>query len=299
MLVAAVVVACAGVSPADAQDLEPRAYTNTPVGVNFLIAGYGYQQGDVVTDASVPLEDAKVHVHHAVFAAARSFGLLGTSAKFDVIVPHGWVSGTAKVDGELRERSVNGFGDPRFRLSVNFYGAPALTLAEFASYEQDLIIGASFQFAAPVGQYERDKLVNVGSHRWMFKPELGISKAFGPLILELTPSVTLFTDNHGFLGEHQREQDPLYAIQSHVIYRFHQVLWGALDGTYYFGGRTTIDGVGADDRQSNARIGATLALSVTRHHSIKLYASKAVATRVGGDFDLIGVALQYRFGGGL
>ena len=37
----------------------------------------------------------------------------------------------------------------------------------------------------------------------------------------------------------------------------------------------------------------------SRHHSIKLYASKGAVTRIGGDFDLIGMALQYRWGGGL
>ena len=31
-------------------------------------------------------------------------------------------------------REVSGFGDPRFRFSVNFSGAPALSLQEFAGY---------------------------------------------------------------------------------------------------------------------------------------------------------------------
>ena len=35
------------------------------------------------------------------------------------------------------------FANSAFRLSVNLYGAPALTLKEFAGCEQDLIIGAS------------------------------------------------------------------------------------------------------------------------------------------------------------
>jgi hypothetical protein len=282
-----------------AQDLEPRSYANTPVGLNFLIAGYAYLDGDVATDPSLPLEDAKVHVHSTVLAYARSFGLLGTSAKVDVIVPYAWLSGTATFQGLPASRVVDGFADPRFRLSVNLYGAPALTLEEFAAYEQDLIVGVSLQMAAPLGQYDETRAVNIGTNRWLFKPEIGISKAFGPLILELTPSLTAFTANDDFLNGKRREQDVLYAVQGHVIYRFGAALWGSIDGTYYGGGQTTIDGVENDDRQSNARLGITLALSVTRNHSIKLYASKGVATRVGGDFDLIGLALQYRWGGGL
>jgi hypothetical protein len=76
-------------------------------------------------------------------------------------------------------------------------------------------------------------------------------------------------------------------------------LWPALAATYSGGGRTTTDGVAQDNRQSNARLGGTLALAVSRHHSVKLFASKAVATRFGGDFDVVGMALQYRWGGGL
>ncbi len=241
-----------------AQDLEPRSYANTPIGLNFLIAGYAYQTGDVATDPSLPLEDAKVHIHSAVLAYARSFNLFGTSAKADVIVPYSWLEGSALFRGMPENRKVDGFADPRFRLSVNLYGAPALTLDEFAAYEQNVIVGVSVQVAAPLGQYDDARAVNIGSHRWVFKPELGISKAFGPLILEVAPSIAVFTANDDFLGGKRREQDPIYAVQGHAIYRFGDALWGSVDGTYYGGGRTTIDGVEGDDRQSNARIGATL-----------------------------------------
>lgn len=284
---------------ADAQELEPRSYSNTPVGLNFLIAGYAYQQGDVVTDPSLPLEDADVTAHSAVLAYARSFGFLGRSAKVDVIVPYSWVDGTATVRGQPEERIVDGFNDPRLRVSYNFYGAPALTLPAFLEYQQDLVIGASFQMSLPLGQYDEERLVNIGTNRWSFKPELGISKTLGPVTIEVAPSIAFYTDNTDFFGGTTRRQAPRYAVQGHLIYRFGDPLWGSLDGTYFGGGRTSIDGRENDDEQSNARVGFTLALSVTRHHSIKLYGSKAVATRTGGDFDLLGLALQYRWGGGL
>jgi hypothetical protein len=299
MLVGVVLAACLTATAAAAQDLEPRAYANTPVGLNFLIAGYAYQQGDVLTDPGLPLEDAKVHVHSAVFAYARSFGLFGTSAKFDVIVPYGWADGSARFRGESQQRVVEGFADPRFRISVNLYGAPALTLAEFSEYEQDLIVGVSFQFMPPLGQYDPDKLLNIGNNRWQFKHEVGVSKRFGPVTIEVAPSVTVYDENDEFLGRRVRKQDPVYAVQGHLVYRFSQALWTALDATYYGGGETTVDGVGGDTRQSNARLGLTAALSVTPHHSIKLYASKAIVTRIGGDYDVLGLAVQYRWGGGL
>jgi hypothetical protein len=284
---------------ATAQELEPRSYTNTPVGMSFLVAGYAHQQGDVVTDPGLPIEDAEVEVHTAVLAYARAFSLFGQSAKVDVIVPYSFADGSATFRGDARDRVIDGFNDPRVRLSANFYGAPALTLPAFLDWQQDLIVGASLQVSVPLGQYDNDKVLNLGSNRWYFKPELGISQAWGPLILELAPSLTVYTDNKDFFGGSRREQDPLYAVQGHVIYRFREFLWGAFDATYYGGGRTTIDDEKNADRQSNVRVGLTATISLTRHHSIKLYASKALVTRVGGDFDVVGTALQYRWGGGL
>jgi hypothetical protein len=96
--------------------------------------------------------------------------------------PYAWISGTAQFAGQPREREVSGFGDPRLRFSVNFYGAPALS-KEFAGYRQDLIVGASVQVSAPLGQYSDNRFVNIGSNRWAVKPELGISKAWGPWTL--------------------------------------------------------------------------------------------------------------------
>jgi hypothetical protein len=264
-----------------------------------LIAGYSYSRGGVGTDPSVPLTNAEVEVHGALLAYARSLDVWGLSGKFDVVLPYAWVSGTAEVQGQPRERQVSGLGDPRLRLSVNFYGAPALSLEEFASYKQDLIVGASVQVSVPVGQYDSDKLLNIGNNRWFVKPELGVSKAWGPWTVELAPSVTFYTDNDDFFGGKTRKQDPLYSVQGHIIYGFRSGIWVALDGTYYTGGRTTVDGVKGEDLQESSRLGATVALPVDRRNSIKLYASTGVSTRTGSDFDIIGIVWQYRWGGGL
>jgi hypothetical protein len=71
-----------------------------------------------------------------------------------------------------------------------------------------------------------------------------------------------------------------------------------VDVTYYAGGRATIDGERGEP-QENLRVGATLALPITRHHSVKLYASTGAIARVGGDFTTAGIAWQFRWGGGL
>jgi hypothetical protein len=286
--------------PAWAQDIEPRAYSNAPVGVNFLIAGYVYTEGGVVFDPSLPLTDANMEIHSSVFAYARVLDVAGKSAKFDVVVPYASLSGEAEYLGSPVSREVSGYGDPRLRFSINLHGAPALSMKEFLAYEQDLIVGASVQVSVPLGQYDSDRVVNIGTHRWFVKPELGVSRTRGRWTLEVATAATFFGDNEDFYpGNRQREQDPIYSMQGHLVYSFPSGVWAAVTGTYLTGGRTTVDGVEGNDLQESSRIGATLSLPVDRHNSVKLFASTGVTIRTGTDFDLVGIAWQHRWGGGL
>jgi hypothetical protein len=283
-----------------AQALEPRSYANTPVGINFLLLGYGYTEGDVGFEASSPVKDAKVHVHAGLGAYARSLDVWGLSGKVLMVLPFAEASGSAKVKGQEHDRQVFGLADPLLRMSVNFFGAPALSMEDFLTYRQDIIVGASLQVTAPLGQYDSTKLLNVGTNRWSFKPELGVSKAWGPVILELIPAITFFTNNNDFFNGKTLEQDPIYSLQGHLIHEFFPAFWAALDATYYAGGRTTIDGEkGKGPRPENVRLGLTTALSLSRYQSIKLYGSTGVYNRTDNDFWAVGIAWQYRWGGGL
>jgi hypothetical protein len=290
-----IVGGCLAGRPASAAEIEPRAYSNAPVGMNFLITGYVYTEGGLSTDPASPLQDAELTINTALVAYARALDLWGKSGKIDIIAAYSGLSGDASFKGEPVEREVTGFNDPRVRLSVNLYGAPALSQQEFASYRQDLIVGASLQVAPPLGQYDADRLVNLGTNRWFFKPEIGVSKAFGPFTLEFAGAVYLYTTNHDYFGGKTLEQDPVYSAQGHLIYSFGRGIWAALHGTYDYGGRQTIDGVDDDSELGNSRVGATFALPVTRQHSVKVYASTGTATRTGTDYDLVGVGWQYRW----
>jgi hypothetical protein len=293
LLTLAVIVLAA--TKASAAELEPRAYVNTPPGINFLIAGYVYSDGGMSLAASSPLKDTNVKIHTGILAYARTLDVWGNSAKFDVIVPYADLSGTANVGGQPRERNVSGLVDPRFRFSVNFFGAPVLSMEEFANYQPDLLMGASVQVSAPLGKYDSDKLVNLGANRWFIKPDIGVSKTWGALTLELSGGVTFYTRNDDYYGGKTLEQDPVYSTQAHVTYDFSKGLWFALDGTYDYGGRTKVDGVRGDDLQGNSRVGGTLALPVNRNNSVKLYTSTSIHTRAGSDFTLGGIAWQLRW----
>jgi hypothetical protein len=282
-----------------AADIEPRAYVNTPVGINFLLVGYAYSDGGLSTAGSLPIKDAELTMNTCITAYARTLDILGKSGKFDVILPYSELSGSAMVEDQPRERQVSGIHDPLMRFSVNFYGAPALSMDEFADYQQDLIMGASLQVSAPLGAYDSDKLVNIGNNRWFVKPDIGISKAWGAFTLELSTGVFCFTDNDDFFGGKTLEQDPLYTSQIHATYSLGRGIWAALSGTYDYGGRTETDGVEGDEINENSRFGATVAFPVNRNNSIKLFASTGIRTSIGTDFDLAGILWQYRWGKGL
>jgi hypothetical protein len=282
-----------------AQELEPRAYSNLPIGLNFLAAAYAHSKGGLSTDPSLPVEDAHLKIDTGVLAYVRSLDLWARSGKLDVILPYSELSGSALVAGQQRLRDIGGSGDPRLRLSVNFYGAPALALPAFAAYRQDLVVGASLQWTVPLGQYDASKAINLGSNRWSLKPDIGFSKAFGAWTADLTAGVTVFGDNGNYFGGQLLEQAPIYSIQSNLSYAFASGIWAALGATYYSGGRTTLNGQRKDDALSNSRFGLTLALPVNRWHSLKFNASSGISTRTGSDFDTFGVAWQYRWGAGL
>ena len=286
-------------TPVHAQDIEPRSYSNAPIGVNFLIAGYAYTQGGIAFGPALPLTNEELKTSSAILAYARVFDFMGMSGKFDAIVPYASLSGSADFAGEQVTRDVTGFADARLRVSVNFYGAPALKLSEFKDYEQDWIVGASLQVAFPSGQYDSTRLINIGTNRWFIKPEIGVSKAVGPLTLEGAFAVTFYTDNNDFFGGKQRSQDPLYSVRAHAIYNFPSGLWGSFDVLYFAGGRTTVNGVLDYNLQQNWRVGGTLAIPIDLRNSIKLNASSGVSARTGNNFDLAGIAWQYRWGGGL
>ena len=298
-LVAIGLVALAVAARARAQDIEPRAYSNAPVGVSFLIFGYAHAEGGLVTDPVAPLENAQLRTHTLLSAYARAFDSFGKSSKIDVILPWSDLSGSAEYAGQVREREVSGFSDLRVRYSINLYGAPAMTLREFQSWQQETIVGASVQLGLPTGQYDPDRLVNLGTNRAFVKLELGMSTVRGPWTFELAVPVTFFDDNDDFFGGQYLEQEPIYALQGGVIRSFARGRWLAFNGTYFAGGRSTVDGVERDDRQGNTRLALTYAMPIDRRHSIKAYVASGVSTRTGTDLDVIGVAWQYRFGGGL
>ena len=284
----------AGAGSGFAQELEPRAYRTAPVGLNFIMATYSLSSGNVLTDATAPVEDLDMDIHMAIVSYLRTLGLFGRSSSITFNLPYGYVTGSGKLAGERVTGSRAGAADFRARVVVNLVGGPAMTPQEFAKVGQRRNIGVSLTVAAPTGQYDPTRIVNFGTNRWSFKPEIGYSSIKGRWIVDAAMGVWLFTDNDDFLGV-TREQDPIGSFQAHLSYDITQKIWLSLDANYFTGGRTTLGGEQKDDLQKNSRIGLTLSLPLRPRQTLRLAGATGAFTSFGADFDQLLVAYLYRW----
>ncbi|HEU0253861.1 MAG TPA: transporter, partial [Pyrinomonadaceae bacterium] len=293
ILFAAVVIVAGLHSNVRAQDLDPRAYSRSPVGTNFIVFAYGHQSGDVLVDSTLPLTDVQVKLNSMSFGYGRTFGLAGRQANASLVMPY--VRGTVKgtVFETQTQVSRSGMADLRARFSLNLIGSPAMSPKEFATTKTKTLLGASVTVVAPNGQYDPNRLVNLGSNRWSVKPEVGLSHPLGRWTFEFNGGVWFFTENKNFFGGVRRRQKPIASLQGHVIYTVRPRMWIAFDSTYFQGGRTITNGLLNSDLQKNSRIGATFSLPLTQHHSLKFLAAKGLTTRIGSDLTLFSVAWQY------
>jgi hypothetical protein len=280
-------------STAQAQQLEPRAYSSSPVGANFLGVAYLYQYGGAALDPSSPITNVYARVNTAAPYYGRTFDLFGRQASVTLTTPYAWGSVHGDVYDVSHNRDLSGIADPLVRFAVNLIGGPAMRPLEFSRHKPETTLGASLTVSAPFGQYDPTRLINIGTNRWAVKPELGISQPVGDWAFEFYAGVWLFTDNNDFFGGQVKRQDPLASYQVHVVYTVRPRLWAAVDFTYYAGGSTTVNGVPNNDRQDNTRGGVTLSVPVTLHQSLKLTWARGVSTRIGTSFDTLGAAWQF------
>lgn len=280
------------------QQLEPRAYSVSPVGTNIVVFGYGRSTGDVAFDPSLPITDASATINGVSAGYFRSIDLFGRSANVSVALPYVWGRLQGNVAGQFQQVRRSGLGDPLVRFAVNLHGARAMNLKEFSAYRQKTIIGASVVVVAPLGQYDPAKAINLSGNRWVFKPEVGISRAVRRVYLDLYLGAWLYTANNNFQGR-TRKQDPIATSQFHLSYNVRPKLWVAFDATLYAGGRTNVNGIRGNDFQRNSRVGGTLSYRLDRRQSLKFAYSRGAITNIGANFQSISVAYQYLWGRGL
>jgi hypothetical protein len=291
----AALVMLLGVSgTAVAQDLEPKAYSASPVGAVFVVAGYARSTGSVVFDPSLPITDVEAKVNGALLAGGYTFGLAGKLALMTGALPYAWgdVSGRVFEDAQTVTRS--GLSDARVKLSVNLVGNPAMGVRQYVKTPRKTIVGTSLTVVTPAGQYYDTKLINLGTNRWAFKPEVGVALPKGPWDIDVHLGVWLFTDNPDFYpGGKSRSQEPVVALQGHLSYTFKPRLWAAVDATWYNGGAATVEGGTPGSGMNNSRLGATISLPVRRQQSLKVAVSRGVIVRTGTNFTALSVGYQW------
>jgi hypothetical protein len=281
-----------------AQDLQPRAFSPAPTGLNTVLVGYSNSQGNVFFDQALLIEDATGEVHGVTSAYVRTLGIFGKLAKFSTVIPIAWGEWEGLLDGVPASTSRRGLADPRVQLAVNFIGSPAVPLKDFTTYSEGTIVGASVLAVVPLGQYDPSKLINLGSNRWAIRPRVGFSSRINRLTLEAMVDAWLFTENSEAFGETVISQDPILAIHGNIIYLFKRGLWLGVSGGMSDGGSTTVNGIEKDNDQRNSRLAGTLAVPVNRRLSLRLFYINSVKTRLGADFNFINVSVQYTWGGG-
>ena len=282
--------------PAVAQELEPGAYTVSPVGVNVFSLAYAFNDGDLTFDPSLPIEDASATIHTAVFAVGRAVDLAGRSATVLVGLPiiTGHVEG--RYLGEFAVADRTGMGDLRIRIGANLWGAPARRMPEFAKTPPARVnIGASITVVAPTGQYSSQRLVNLGSNRWAFKPEGAIIRNARQWLFEIYGGAWLFTDNDNYLNGRTRSQKVLASAQFSLRHTFRPGLWISGNVNYYTGGRTSVDGLFNQDFQANSRAGATLAVPLSPRSGFRVAVSQGAVTTIGANFLVLSASFQQAF----
>jgi hypothetical protein len=276
-----------------AQELEARAYAPNPVGARFLVMSYSHSDGDVLLDSSSPIQDFEIRADNLAAGFGGTFAIADRLASVAIAAPYVDATATGLLNGVPERRDREGFGDLRLRLTLSLLPDSAQALADFMRSPPDRTLGVSLVVSAPTGEYFADKLINIGTNRWAFRPEVGGSRRFGGWTLDGSLGVWLFEDNDDFFGGQERSQDPLPTLQGTLSYTFAPRLWLAASGTWYTGGTTSLDGVSERNRQDNSRAGLTLAIPVGRQNSVKLAWSKGVTARFGGDLETYSVSWQY------
>ncbi len=284
-----------------AQDLAPRAYVITPIHSNAITLTWSFYDGSIDYNGALPISGATGTYSVPIFSYYHAFSFFGRSANVVASLPYavGNFQGTVMGAGKYLYRS--GLLDSVYRFSVNLKGGPAMPVQKYMKWKQKVLLGASLKVVAPTGQYNPTKLINWGTNRWSFKPEFGYSERWGKWILDGYFGVWFFTTNPEFwshniyyAGTRPQSQNPIGALEGHLSYDFKPRLWASLDGNFWFGGTTSINGLqNPVTRETNSRIGGTVAVPITKHQSLKFSYSNGTYIRFGGNYQNVSAAWQY------
>jgi hypothetical protein len=280
-----------------AQDLAPRAYVVTPVHWNAVTISWGFYNGGLDFNDVVPIGNARGTYYVPVFSYYHSLRFFGRSANFTGALPYGVGNFRGTVSGQFASIYRSGLLDSSFRFSVNLLGGPAMQPKEFAGWKQRRLLGVSLKVIAPTGQYSGTKLVNWGSNRWAFKPELGYSERWGHWVVDGYAGAWFYTTNPSSFGgpvPQPQSEAPIFSLEGHLSYDVKPRLWLSLDGNFWKGGITSLSGIqNLATKQVGSRVGGTASFPISKHQSIKISYSDGTYVSFGGNYQNVSAAWQY------
>jgi hypothetical protein len=301
--------------PALATDDGARAYWKGREGINgfsfqnlnlnlqasdslvFAPGQYVYPNADI--EGSIFIANYVRHLTLFNRPASLLFAVIGGDINVDVNAKAPSLFVPPGLAGTSFSESSTGFADPSVQLVVNLFGAPPLkTNFDLIDYEPTLTLDAAVMLAFPIGEYDDEKLVNLGLNRWFGRVAFPITYHFGVFTpgyrksLELIPSVWLFDKNNDFMGQ-EMENDPMWQLEGHLTNDFTPSFWGSLDVLYRSGFQSEVDGVEVGEELEMGNLGVTLNYQVNDNLSIKAGFSSNVFGDENLDSSMIRLQLVY------
>jgi len=229
----------------------------------------------------------------ALAGYAHTFSLFDRSTMVAVLLPMGRLSGEVIANGQMVGQPASGFGDPTIEFDINIVGPGAQeNLVDALRYEPKFSLDLIADLAVPIGEYDSDQPLNLGQNRWYGRVGAPIVWQLGPWVpgrrttLEFLPAVWLFGDNDDYLGQ-TLETDPLYQLDAHLTRDLTEHLWAALDGAWYRGAKSSIDGV-AGEKLDNLGFGLTLGYQINENLGLTFGYKSTVNDSAPGDLRMDG-----------
>jgi len=273
---------------------DPRAYEHTPVGTNQIELGYTYLHTNSSLDTSLIVAGSSLNINQGIIDYTRYFGLFHHLMWVEAGVPVAGLSGS--ISSTNIQGSNTGAGDSSYAFAMLLKGGPALSAEQFEHYQPTTTLGLSLTMTAPTGSYQPNKILNLGSDRWSFKPELAWSQPFGReqrWEFDAYANVSFYTDNTSYHGKEILRQDPLPAIEGHLSYSFTDNIWASVDTRYSFRGTTSVDGVSQHNSQQNFILGAEMNISLNSRNTLIFEFGKAIAHNNGPS--VTGFSVRYDY----
>lgn len=227
-----------------------------PAGTEVAVLYYDHVAGhELYSDGSKVGDDFNYTANIGLFRYVTYYPSFGKSIGcFNFVVPFGDVSFDGSDVGQ-QNLSGTGMGDLILNLGNSLLD----------DRQKGYCVNVSGYLYLPTGEYSHDRTVNLGSNRFTFKPEINTAKYFTEKIsVELFASMDIYTDNDDYgPSKLTLEQDPIYYVNTHLIYDVNPATYVSADYYYEYGGETTIAHMDQDNERNDHYLQFTFAQMVT------------------------------------